>query len=441
MDPRDKSRKTDPGPGPRLKDGQGIVSLPADGLTEEIDSEWGAESDATPVWPTPPGILALARSDTHIAPKETDPAATEPRRLAKRPRRDSKPPAGISPIGSPRPGGPARASKPPAASGSAKGIASPVFPVGADKPAAARPARDLKSDPVAARARPDPPGAAAAFAAAPRPASKAKESEPIRARSEPPREVEVHEASLAEAEDVPAVPEGGGEAPQVQADEAAAGAAVPFELARPKSVRPAASLSPITKGPAPSAGEAVVARAQAAPAGTRRWWFVGAVALLVVAGTWAATRGGDRTPSTLPPLPASTQATPKADPPTRATSNRTAPPPELPSAPPSRAEPTREQPAAADGSVVQVTVSVNPPDAALFRPGKPPFSQPATFEVKRGQRIVVDIARDGYVARRVRLDGSTANVEVTLAKAPKAFAPRDPGGASEPPAEPAPSGE
>ena len=69
MDPRDKSRKTDPGPGPRPPDGQGIVSLPSDGLTEGIDSEWGAESDATPVWPTPPGILALARTDTHPAPE------------------------------------------------------------------------------------------------------------------------------------------------------------------------------------------------------------------------------------------------------------------------------------------------------------------------------------------------------------------------------------
>ena len=81
-------------------------------------------------------------------------------------------------------------------------------------------------------------------------------------------------------------------------------------------------------------------------------------------------------------------------------------------------------------------MSVNPPDAMLFRPGKPPFLGPATFEVKRGQRVVVDIARDGYVARRVRLDGSTANVEVTLAKAARALAPRaPPGGATEPPAE------
>jgi hypothetical protein len=117
----------------------------------------------------------------------------------------------------------------------------------------------------------------------------------------------------------------------------------------------------------------------------------------------------------------------------------------VPSAPLPAVEPTREQPAAGDASVVQVTVSVNPPDAMLFRPHKPPLPQPATFEVKRGQRIVVDIARDGYVARRVRLDGSTANVEVTLVTAPKALAPRARGTAVEPPPEaepaPAPSGE
>ncbi len=90
-------------------------------------------------------------------------------------------------------------------------------------------------------------------------------------------------------------------------------------------------------------------------------------------------------------------------------------------------------------------MTVNPPDAMLFRPGKPAVPQPATFEVKRGQRVVVDIARDGYVAHRVRLDGSTTNVEVTLKKAPKAAAPRSQSSGEEAPppapAEAEPAGE
>ena len=199
-------------------------------------------------------------------------------------------------------------------------IASPVVAIGGGRPAAtaARPVRDAKSDPVAARARLDPPPSdvqTAAPARAPRPAYK---SDGIESRGVAP-EVDVHEESspVAEpAEDDWAAAEDGGEATQDSTDRAS----TPFELARPKSVRPAASLSPITKEPAPAAAEMAVTQPQPQPqpGGARRWWFAGAAALLVAAGTWAATRSGDRAPSALPAPPASTPATPQAAPPAQA---------------------------------------------------------------------------------------------------------------------------
>lgn len=77
-----------------------------------------------------------------------------------------------------------------------------------------------------------------------------------------------------------------------------------------------------------------------------------------------------------------------------------------------------------------VTLEVVPPDANVFALGGLRKGPPFTFELRPGARVVVEVVRDGYVARRVVLDGSKPELAVGLMRKKKSAVPVPPRGES-----------
>jgi hypothetical protein len=61
-----------------------------------------------------------------------------------------------------------------------------------------------------------------------------------------------------------------------------------------------------------------------------------------------------------------------------------------------------------------VMLEVMPADSKVFTHGSLRKGPPFTFEIKPGARLVVEVVRPGYVARRVVLDGSKPQLAVGL---------------------------
>jgi hypothetical protein len=61
-----------------------------------------------------------------------------------------------------------------------------------------------------------------------------------------------------------------------------------------------------------------------------------------------------------------------------------------------------------------VTLEVVPPDAKVFARGLMRKGPPFVFELRPGARLVVEVVRPGYVARRVVLDGNKSELAVGL---------------------------
>lgn len=138
-----------------------------------------------------------------------------------------------------------------------------------------------------------------------------------------------------------------------------------------------------------------------------------------------------RAPGVLPP-----RAAPALEPAPEAGSARAAPelPPkaagvaaasasEVPPAPvpgPNVASPTPSPAASAarastsTASTKTVTLEVMPADSKVFTHGSLRKGPPYTFEIKPGGRVIVEVVRPGYVARRVVLDGSKPQLAVGL---------------------------
>ena len=66
--------------------------------------------------------------------------------------------------------------------------------------------------------------------------------------------------------------------------------------------------------------------------------------------------------------------------------------------------------------VMRVTLTVNPPDAKVYRNGAMEETTPRTYAVYKGHPLVVRVARPGYRSRTVYLNGSTHQVSITLEK-------------------------
>lgn len=76
-----------------------------------------------------------------------------------------------------------------------------------------------------------------------------------------------------------------------------------------------------------------------------------------------------------------------------------------------------------------MTLEVTPPDAQVFTRGLLRKGPPFVFEVRRGARLVVEVVRSGYVARRVVLDGSKSEMTVGLMRKKAAATSRAKGAA------------
>lgn len=69
-----------------------------------------------------------------------------------------------------------------------------------------------------------------------------------------------------------------------------------------------------------------------------------------------------------------------------------------------------------DAPVMAVTFVVNPVDAAVYRNGAVEGATPLRYGIKKGQVLVLQVARPGFHSRTVRLDGTQTKVSVTLKK-------------------------
>jgi hypothetical protein len=92
-------------------------------------------------------------------------------------------------------------------------------------------------------------------------------------------------------------------------------------------------------------------------------------------------------------------------------------------APPEAAASAGKAPAAS-GATRTVTLEVSPPDAKVFTRGLQRKGPPYTFDIRRGARLLVEVVRPGYVARRVVLDGSRPEIAVGLIRKKVAGPPR-----------------
>jgi hypothetical protein len=62
----------------------------------------------------------------------------------------------------------------------------------------------------------------------------------------------------------------------------------------------------------------------------------------------------------------------------------------------------------------QVALAVEPLDAHVYRDGKDLGTSPVVLDVQEGQPIAVEIRREGFKPRTVKLDGTSAKASVKL---------------------------
>ncbi len=87
-------------------------------------------------------------------------------------------------------------------------------------------------------------------------------------------------------------------------------------------------------------------------------------------------------------------------------------------------------------TAARVRVEVDQPDSRITVRGKV-ATAPYVFDVPKGTRVVLEVARAGYITRRIVLDGSREFVRIGMIPVPKAQAPADePAPTPDNPAEP-----
>ncbi len=140
----------------------------------------------------------------------------------------------------------------------------------------------------------------------------------------------------------------------------------------------------------------------------------------------------------LPPQPTPvTQPTPSVSSPPAST----AVPPAVPtddSAPSDTATANQEINAALPDRPVSVRVDVNPPDSKVALNGQE-VKRPWTFTVEPGKKVALEIARKGYITRRIILDGTKSYVRVGMI--PKKIKPEPSEGGTVPSSETSPAAD
>lgn len=147
--------------------------------------------------------------------------------------------------------------------------------------------------------------------------------------------------------------------------------------------------------------------------GARRRWGVYAgvagvlAAIAIVVGIFA--KSSSSTASGVPAKPVVTAvAEPRVPPPPPA------PPPAVTAAPAPAPLPA-PAPAA---NVRHVLFASEPLDSHVFQNGQDLGSQPLTVDVPAGEKVVVEVRRDGFRPQKVTLDGSEAKMKIRLIKLP-----------------------
>jgi hypothetical protein len=95
--------------------------------------------------------------------------------------------------------------------------------------------------------------------------------------------------------------------------------------------------------------------------------------------------------------------------------------------PPAESAAAAEAPSATKASsngIRTVKLEVMPADSKVFVRGLMRKGPPFLFEIKPGSRVIVEVVRPGYVARRVVLDGSKLDFAVGLLRRTQKARPR-----------------
>jgi serine/threonine protein kinase len=106
-----------------------------------------------------------------------------------------------------------------------------------------------------------------------------------------------------------------------------------------------------------------------------------------------------------------------------------------PTTPPPTAAPTVAPPPAPEPK--HVLFASEPLDSHVFQNGQDLGAPPITIDVPAGQKVTVEVRRDGYKTQLVTLDGSEKKVKTNLVKLPVATGGKRPGPARPPAGEPA----
>lgn len=81
------------------------------------------------------------------------------------------------------------------------------------------------------------------------------------------------------------------------------------------------------------------------------------------------------------------------------------------------APPPATEPEGSAAAVTAVTLTVVPPSTLVYRGGQAEGTTPLTYGVKKGERLVLRLVKEGYVTQSAVLDGSRKTVRVVMAKA------------------------
>jgi serine/threonine-protein kinase len=151
-------------------------------------------------------------------------------------------------------------------------------------------------------------------------------------------------------------------------------------------------------------------------AGSRRRWGVYAgvagvaAAIAIVVGIFAKSSSSTASSNLMAPAaPPAAPVTPSPVPPAAAP-------------PPATAAPAAPEPK-------HVLFASEPLDSHVFHDGQDLGASPVTIDVPAGQKVTVEVRREGYKPQLVTLDGSEKKVKTNLVRVPVAPGPKKQGGA------------
>jgi hypothetical protein len=385
--------------------------------TDDIDSEWPSDPDASNEGPVQGGSSSSGASSS-LSPatddvdsgwlSDPDSDASEPAALIQ-PLFPADPalPQDLAPPAAPLSSRPApsrapsssrevdtipaapQASRPPGATSSSRvaSLAAPDSSAAPSRPSAAKLAAELSAEsPVSARSS--------------RPAAEDRTSSPAGGESDPESITKSHVVAALKAGRIsqPVAARGGSRAPLIVA--LLAGAALAIWLLRPSS-SPSGVVSPDSSSGVPLASAVGAPAVVEAPPPAA-----------AAAPTPAAVGAEEPAPAAVPSEAAPVPPVPAPD-----SAQATAPTPASPVAS-AAAEPSKAARPSAEPSdsktAIRVVISVRPPQARIFYRGKEVGRAPVTVEIEPGKRRSFEVGAPGFMTRKVVIDGSKAEVLVGL---------------------------